>query len=348
MPLLRILISPISALVLLAATLSAQVPVVYEAPKAGWYADFDRASAAAKREKKDLLVDFTGSDWCGWCIKLHKEVFVHEAFGKRAREDYVLVALDYPRGEELKAQVPNPKRNAELVQRYAIDGYPTVLLMTAEGEVFARTGYQAGGVDTYLKHLDEIATRGRKAVAAAKVLRREFDAAVDDQARITVVRKALVALKGLDAEAVGFATLADVAKRGLALDAENQLGLKGSVLRALLQAGAGDAETSREARTIDPKNTAGLLELAVASDARKIASREALDEGVKDVVALMALGPIRDPEVDLELSINLAFWNHRFLKDGEKAKRYARRAQKLGGDRPEYQSLFKSILGESK
>src|SRR6185295_16165266 len=108
-------------------------------------ADFDKAAALAKKEHKDLLVDFTGSDWCGWCIKLHKEVFDFDSFLDGAEESFVLVALDYPNGDEAKAKVPNPARNDELRKKYAIAGYPTVLLMTPDGEVFAKTGYAPGG-----------------------------------------------------------------------------------------------------------------------------------------------------------------------------------------------------------
>lgn len=122
----------------------------------GWYDDFDLASTAAKAQGKDLLVDFTGSDWCGWCIKLHKEVFVRDKFLIPAKEKFVLVALDYPRSEEAKAKVPNPERNNELRKTYKVRGYPTVLLMTADGEVYGNTGYRKGGAESYIQYLDTL------------------------------------------------------------------------------------------------------------------------------------------------------------------------------------------------
>ena len=99
-----------------------------------WIQDFAAAKARAKAEKKDLLVDFTGSDWCGWCIKLDNEVFGEEAFQAEAPKHFVLVKLDYPRDksiltEEIIAQ------NAALQATYAIQGFPTILLMTADGDV---------------------------------------------------------------------------------------------------------------------------------------------------------------------------------------------------------------------
>jgi len=69
-----------------------------------WYGDFDLATAAAKKAGKDLFVDFTGSDWCGWCIRLHDEVFGHDEFVTGAQKDFILVSLDFPRSEEALAK----------------------------------------------------------------------------------------------------------------------------------------------------------------------------------------------------------------------------------------------------
>jgi thioredoxin-related protein len=121
-----------------------------------WQTDFKAAQAKAKEEKKYLLVDFTGSDWCGWCIKLHNEVFDKEPFKAEAPKQFVLVELDYPQqkkqSEELK------KQNHELAQKYEIQGYPTVLVMDADGQVIAKTGYREGGPEKYLKQLSEFST----------------------------------------------------------------------------------------------------------------------------------------------------------------------------------------------
>ncbi len=122
----------------------------------GWYADFNSASAAAAASGKDILVDFTGSDWCGWCIKLDKEVFAHPEFLNPAQEKFILLALDFPRSEEVKATVPNPNQNNELKGKYKVRGFPTILLMSADGEVYAKTGYRKGGPDAYIEHLDSL------------------------------------------------------------------------------------------------------------------------------------------------------------------------------------------------
>jgi len=118
-----------------------------------WQTDFKAAQAKAKEEKKYLLVDFTGSDWCGWCIKLRNEVFDKGPFKAEAPKQFVLVELDFPQQKVLSPELK--KQNEELRDKYDIKGYPSILLMDAEGQVIARTGYREGGADEYLKHLAE-------------------------------------------------------------------------------------------------------------------------------------------------------------------------------------------------
>ena len=137
----------------------------------GWTADFGAAKKQAAESKNDLLIDFTGSDWCGWCIKLNKEVFSQEPFKSGVKDKFVLVELDYPK-DKSKLSAETIKQNEELKEKYAIQGYPTILLADAEGKPFAATGYQKGGPEAYVKHLDELrakkAARDESFAAAAK------------------------------------------------------------------------------------------------------------------------------------------------------------------------------------
>jgi thiol-disulfide isomerase/thioredoxin len=119
-----------------------------------------RPQKAAKEADKDLLINFTGSDWCGWCIKLHKEVFAEEAFKTGVKDKFVLVELDFPR-DKSKLSAETLKQNKELGAKYEVEGYPTILLCDAEGRPFAATGYEKGGAEAYVKHLNEL--RGQKA-----------------------------------------------------------------------------------------------------------------------------------------------------------------------------------------
>ena len=124
----------------------------------GWMTDFEAAKKKAATEKKDLLVDFTGSDWCHWCIKLNDEVFKHDAFKKGVADKYILVELDYPRKpENVAKQDPAVKaQNEKLQETYTIAGFPTILLMDAKGRPYAQTGYEPEGPENYLKVLQEL------------------------------------------------------------------------------------------------------------------------------------------------------------------------------------------------
>ena len=135
----------------------------------GWLTDLDEGIKVAKAEKKAILVDFTGSDWCGWCIRLKKEVFDQKEFAA-VTKDFVLVELDYP---QKKKQSPEEKaKNQALAKKFSIEGFPTVMLLDSNGEPFAQTGYQAGGPEKYLAHLADLrkanTPEGRKAFAQTK------------------------------------------------------------------------------------------------------------------------------------------------------------------------------------
>jgi len=105
-----------------------------------WTEDYKAALEQAKKDKKMVLLDFTGSDWCGPCISLHDKVLSSPEFAKWAKERFVLVTLDYP--SEKKQTDAVKKQNAELKDKYKIQGYPTVILLNAEEKEVARTlGY---------------------------------------------------------------------------------------------------------------------------------------------------------------------------------------------------------------
>ena len=116
-----------------------------------WQTDFAAAKAKAEKEQKLLLIDFTGSDWCGWCKKLKKEVFSQKLFKEQAPKDFVLVELDFPQKTKLDEKLT--AQNHALAKVYGISGYPSIILANAKGVELARTGYKAGGPKAYLDHL---------------------------------------------------------------------------------------------------------------------------------------------------------------------------------------------------
>jgi len=118
-----------------------------------WLTDVKKALQKAAREgkKKDVLIDFTGSDWCIWCTRLDKEVFSQEVFKKEAPKYFVLVKLDFPRRKKLPPEVR--KKNQQWLQKLGVQGFPTVFLLDALGKPYAKTGYQPGGAELYIEHL---------------------------------------------------------------------------------------------------------------------------------------------------------------------------------------------------
>lgn len=117
----------------------------------GWTTDLDKAFAKAKAEKKSVLVEFTGSDWCPPCIAMRKNVFSKKEFVDAASKKFILVELDFPKGDaELK------KKNDPLAEKYKIEGFPTVILFTPAGKEFTRFyASEFPKIEDFLKHLDE-------------------------------------------------------------------------------------------------------------------------------------------------------------------------------------------------
>jgi protein disulfide-isomerase len=126
-----------------------------------WHTNVKEAITISEKAKKPLLMFFTGSDWCGWCIRLQKEVLKTPEFQKWANENVILVELDYPRRTP---QAPEIKtQNNELQQAFGIQGFPTVYFVngkTVEGKVnfegIGSTGYVAGGPAAWLSVANQI------------------------------------------------------------------------------------------------------------------------------------------------------------------------------------------------
>ena len=96
----------------------------YKSDKAGWLVDLDEAYALSVKEKKPIMANFTGSDWCGWCKRLDAAVFVKPEFQAWAKKNVVLLELDFPRGKQIPQK--NREQNAAMQNALQVSGYPTV------------------------------------------------------------------------------------------------------------------------------------------------------------------------------------------------------------------------------
>ena len=167
------------------------------APK--WFTDLDEAKAVAVKENKPLLVDFTGSDWCGYCIKLHAEVFDKPEFEAFAK-NYVLVELDFPNKKPQPAE--EKAKNKAIQAKFAVSGFPTILLLDAKtGEAYGRqSGYGPGtGPKAYLEKLSAFKNT---AEGRAKLLEESKQAAEANAKRSAQGAKVRAALEAKDFDAV--------------------------------------------------------------------------------------------------------------------------------------------------
>src|SRR3982751_1499872 len=108
-----------------------------------WETDYGKALAKARTENKRVLLDFTGSDWCGPCIELRKKVFSQPEFRAYAEKNLVFVEIDYPQRKKQSAELK--KQNEKLSKQYGIDekGFPTIVLLDRDGKVIREfTGYE--------------------------------------------------------------------------------------------------------------------------------------------------------------------------------------------------------------
>lgn len=119
-----------------------------------WQTDLPAAQAQAKKEGKKIVMDFTGSDWCPWCIKLHKEVFSTPEFTDYAKKNLVLVIVDFPRSKEQSAELK--KANQALQVKYKIEGYPTVIVLNSDGKKVGELGYEAGGPKPFIARVEKL------------------------------------------------------------------------------------------------------------------------------------------------------------------------------------------------
>lgn len=130
-----------------------------------WLTDVPAALKKAKAENKTVLLDFTGSDWCGWCIKLKAEVFDQPQFAAFAKANLVLVELDYPRTKPQSAALK--QANDALSKKYEVTGFPTVILLSGDGEQLDKTvGYLSRGLSAYMAKFEQVRHGGTTAADA--------------------------------------------------------------------------------------------------------------------------------------------------------------------------------------
>jgi len=122
--------------------------------ESGWETDLKKAQEQAKASNKLVFLDFTGSDWCGWCMRLDKEILSKPAFKEYATKNLVLVEVDFPRRKEQALELK--KQNQGLAEQYQVQGFPTIVVLNGSGQkVWRYDGYFAEGPEAFIAQLEK-------------------------------------------------------------------------------------------------------------------------------------------------------------------------------------------------
>ncbi|MCA9069748.1 MAG: thioredoxin family protein [Planctomycetaceae bacterium] len=197
------------------------------AAKPEWMTNMQKAQEVAAKENKDLMINFTGSDWCVWCKKLKKEVFEEDGFEKAA-DKFVFVEMDFPNDKSL---IPKEiqTQNEKWSDKFGIQGFPTVVLTDAKGRPYGSMGYVEGGPKPFLSELGKV-----------QKVREERDEAFAKAKKAEGVEKAKLLAAALEAipSEYHLPTYRAEIDQIIASDDKNEAGLKEQFVQAVKQAEA--------------------------------------------------------------------------------------------------------------
>ncbi|MCK4998791.1 MAG: thioredoxin family protein [Anaerohalosphaera sp.] len=210
-----------------AVTEPAKEPVAETEPAAEkdiWIQDYEKAIKLAADQGKDIIMDFTGSDWCGWCIKLDKEVFTQQTFIDEIPKKFVLLKLDYPRNKSILTEEVIAQ-NKDLKNKYSVSGFPTIFVTDAAGKPYAKTGYQKGGPEKYIEHLYKM--QGTK-TRIAEFIKKAGDQAASGTDKAKLIDEALSLLP----EGTASVFYGDLIDQIIESDNDNKAGLKDKYVKS--------------------------------------------------------------------------------------------------------------------
>jgi hypothetical protein len=264
---------------------------------------------------------------------------VHSEFYTAAQNDFVLVSLDFPQGEDAKAAVPNPQRNDELQAKYGVQGFPTVMIVSATGEAYGQTGYKDLDPADYFADVVTIRDTGKKALVAVRELEGGFAAAED---KVAFAVHAADVLSKMEDGSPAIAGYADIVRQGMALAQEPTI--KIDLLRAAVMATGATEDDIKLISELDPKNEHGLMIMVVISKMGSLGSIEDLPIFVALAEKLHATGNVTADEDSRSIYITCAFFCAQYLDDKANAKVWAQRATDLGGLDERMQEVVDGIL----
>lgn len=282
--------------------------IVAPALAAEWISDFDTAKAKAAQENKAILADFTGSDWCGWCIRLRQSVLDTPEFESYAKDKFVLAEIDVPQAPKLSPE--QMQKNRRLCEQYNIQGFPTILVMDAEGRVMG--GFSGGktslqevqaplekGLENIRLAQQAAAQQGDEKLQTLVKIYKNFPAEIKENA--AYLRDAILALDPADAGGIKTTLLAEQQKEkfkkelATAQSPEQALAMLERMKEEVLPPNRSDCLMQLFTLKIECANTvedllaakAILLEAAETMPERKAAIQAAAEKQFADPAALL-------------------------------------------------------------
>jgi len=138
----------------------------HKAENEGWLVNLEEAYTESKKTGKPIMANFTGSDWCGWCKKLTRDVFVKPEFKKWADKNVVLLELDFPRRKSLPADLKS--QNAGLQQAFKVRGYPSIWVFEMDKDAKGQVNLNALGKTGYSKTVSQFTDTADEIIANGK------------------------------------------------------------------------------------------------------------------------------------------------------------------------------------
>ena len=122
-----------------------------------WKLDFDEAKLLANEENKNIIIVFSGSDWCAPCIKLDRNIWQSEAFKKEANANWIIIKADFPRKKANQLEDSQTEKNRKLAEKYNVEGsFPLVVILDKSGKILGKMGFKNVSSEEYVKMIQEI------------------------------------------------------------------------------------------------------------------------------------------------------------------------------------------------
>lgn len=306
-----------------------------------WHRDLEEAKRIAKKEGKHLLLDFTGSEWCGFCSKLHAEVFDQPDYASGAEGDFVHVVLDFRSDLRARRDLPFAEQNDRLRASLNVEAFPTVLLMTSDGVPYESFPYRAGGAGPYV---DRLLFAREKALFLEKNVPKIAGAVAGAQSQKQAQAAAdeailLLTQAGAHPLARSLVPIVSAVMKAEAVSPKREA----AAVAALSAAEVVTKEIIDRAFRLDPRNGSGLPETALAGAFRSIKDVEEVRELVDRAEALRRAGPIFDVQRAAQLYGDCAYWSQNWLGDASRAAIHARFALSLEPKDPDLRAMLEGL-----